>query len=148
MQNQWDGTNQTGEKNMKIEGGCYCGALRYIAKGEPQASVQCHCRECQYITGGNPNIIIIMPLEGFKFTKGYAKTFKRLDIEQAVTRLFCNHCGTGIGTKNPMRPASIILKVGTFDDPSVFTPAVAIFTCDKQSFHHIGEGVKAFDKRP
>jgi hypothetical protein len=91
---------------------------------------------------------MIMPLEGFNFTIGKAKTFKRPDLEKAVTRLFCNHCGTAIGTQNPMRPTSIILKVGTFDDPSIFTPAVAIFTCDKQKFHHIGEGVKAFDKRP
>ena len=133
---------------MKIEGGCYCGDIRYLAEGEPQASVQCHCRECQYITGGNPNVVMIMPLEGFKFSKGEPKAFKRDDLEKAVTRLFCNNCGTGIGTKNPTRPKSIILKVGTFDDPSIFIPAVAIFTIDKQKFHHIDDSVKSFDKRP
>ena len=83
---------------MKIEGGCYCGDIRYLAEGEPQASVQCHCRECQYITGGNPNVVMVMPLEGFKFSKGEPKAFKRDDLEKAVTRLFCNNCGTGIGT--------------------------------------------------
>ena len=40
---------------MNIEGGCYCGEIRYLSKGEAQASIQCHCRECQYITGGNPS---------------------------------------------------------------------------------------------
>jgi hypothetical protein len=133
---------------MKISGGCYCGSLRYEANGDVEASIQCHCRECQYITGGNPNVIMIMPLSGFEFVKGIPKTFKRKDIEKAVTRLFCENCGTGIGTKNPNRPNSIILKVGTFDDPSIFKPDIAIFTIDKQKFHYIEDGLKSFERRP
>ena len=133
---------------MKISGGCYCGSLRYESIGDVEASIQCHCRECQYITGGNPNVIMIMPLSGFEFVKGIPKTFKRKDIEKAVTRLFCENCGTGIGTKNPNRPSSIILKVGTFDDPSIFKPDIAIFTIDKQKFHYIENGLKSFERRP
>ena len=133
---------------MKISGGCYCGSLRYESIGDVEASIQCHCRECQYITGGNPNVIMIMPLNGFEFVKGIPKTFKRKDIENAVTRLFCENCGTGIGTKNPNRPNSIILKVGTFDNPSIFKPDIAIFTIDKQKFHYIEDGLKSFERRP
>ena len=133
---------------MKIQGGCYCGEVRYLSSGDPQASIQCHCRECQYITGGNPNVLMIMPLDQFQFTKGTPKEFKRNDIENPVTRLFCNNCGTAIGTRSPLREKSIILKVGTFDDPSVFKPKIAIFTCDMQDFHHIGSGLKSFNKRP
>ena len=133
---------------MNIEGGCYCGDIRYEAKGEVQASIQCHCRECQYITGGNPNVIMILPIDGFKFVRGKPQEFKRSDLEKAVTRLFCGECGTAIGTKSPTRPESIILKVGTFDDPSIFDPEIAIFTSDKQEFHHIGNNLKCFDKRP
>ena len=133
---------------MRISGGCYCGSLRYESVGDIEASIQCHCRECQYITGGNPNVIMIMPLNGFEFVKGVPKTFKRKDIENAVTRLFCENCGTGIGTKNPNRPNSIILKVGTFDNPSIFKPDIAIFTIDKQKFHYIEDGLKSFERRP
>ena len=61
---------------MNIKGGCYCGEIRYESKGEVHASLQCHCRECQYITGGNSNVIMIMPLEGFKFVSGKPKEFK------------------------------------------------------------------------
>ncbi len=42
----------------------------------------------------------------------------------------------------------MILKVGTLDDPSVFKPQVAIFTIDQQHFHHIPEGLPAFERRP
>ena len=84
----------------------------------------------------------------FQFTKGIPKEYKRSDLENPVTRLFCNNCGTAIGTKSPLREKSIILKVGTFDDPSVFKPEIAIFTCDMQKFHHIDSSLKSFDKRP
>ena len=36
---------------MKVTGGCYCGALRYEAEGDPIMKGECHCRECQYLTG-------------------------------------------------------------------------------------------------
>ena len=42
----------------------------------------------------------------------------------------------------------MIVKAGTFDDQSFFSPQVAIFTCDMQPYHHIAEGLPAFDKRP
>ena len=48
----------------------------------------------------------------------------------------------------PRRPGSIILKVGTFDDPSIFEPQVTIFTVDKQPFHTIPEGVPSFERVP
>jgi hypothetical protein len=132
---------------MKIEGGCYCGNVRYKAEGDPMMAGQCHCRECQYITGGQPNMLMAMPNDGFAFTKGTPSEFTRTDIENAVTRVFCSNCGTALGTKSPSFPA-FILKVGTMDDPSLYEPQVAIFTVDKQKFHHIPDGMPAFERMP
>ena len=88
---------------MKLEGGCYCGKVRYVAEGEPMLKAQCHCRECQYITGGAPNMFIVMPQAGFSYTKGAAKQFTRSDLEKPVTREFCPDCGTHLATR-PQRP--------------------------------------------
>ena len=64
---------------------------------------QCHCRECQYISGGAPNTFIAMPAAGFRYTKGQPKQFTRKDLERAVTREFCSECGTHLVTKVPGR---------------------------------------------
>ena len=134
---------------MKLEGGCYCGALRYEAEGEPLFKTQCHCRECQYITGGSPNVIIGLPAAGFHYTKGAPKQFTRTDIENAVTREFCANCGTHVGTRAPGAPGAFILKVGTMDDPRLYgAPTAAIYLKDKLAFHHVAEGIAAFDGRP
>ena len=132
---------------MKLEGRCYCGNVRYVAEGEPMLQAQCHCRECQYITGGAPNTFIVMPAAGHKYTRGTPKAFTRSDLERAVTREFCPDCGTHLATKPPGRPV-VVVKVGTLDDPKQFTPQMAIFTVDKQPFHHVPEGIPAFERRP
>jgi hypothetical protein len=133
---------------MKLEGGCYCRQLRYVAEGEPMMKAQCHCRECQYITGGAPNMFIAMPVAGFSYTKGTPRTFTRTDLERPVTREFCVNCGTHIVTRPPGYPA-VILKVGTLDDPVLFGgPKLAIYTVDKQPFHDIPAGLPTFERLP
>jgi hypothetical protein len=132
---------------MKLEGGCYCGALRYVADGNPMMKAQCHCRECQYITGGSPNVFLAMPIAGFSYTKGTPKTFARSDLERPVTREFCSTCGTHVVTRPQGFPA-VILKVGTLDDPSQFKPELAIYTIDKQAFHQIPPGIPTFERLP
>jgi len=133
---------------MEIEGGCYCGAIRYRSTGAPEISLQCHCRECQYATGGNANVIVVVPADKFRFTKGVPKEFTRRDLDKPVTRLFCANCGTAIGNRSPFRKNTMILKVGTMDDPSWFKSELAIFTIDKQPFHHVADDLPQFDRRP
>jgi hypothetical protein len=134
---------------MDIEGGCYCAALRYKATGEALFKGQCHCRECQYISGGHPNVVMGMPEPGFTYSKGKPKQFKRSDLKDAVTREFCADCGTHILTRTSGLPGAVLLKVGTFDDPGVFgAPQMVIYTIDKQTFHVVPDGIPAFERRP
>ncbi|MDT8397889.1 MAG: GFA family protein [Pseudomonadales bacterium] len=131
---------------MKLEGGCYCGAVRYRAEGEPLFKGQCCCRECQYISGGSPNVVIGMPEAGFSFTRGEASMYRRGDLEQPVTRYFCPDCGTHLITQPPGGRGLTIIKVGTLDDPGVFDkPDMVIWTSEKQAFHHIPEGVPSYE---
>lgn len=132
---------------MKAEGGCYCGALRYVIDGDPMLKAQCHCRECQYITGGAPNLFMVVPLATHRYTKGTPKQFTRTDIPTPVTREFCAECGTHVATRPP-RPV-VVVKIGTLDDPKAYgAPTLAIFTVDKQPFHLIPDGIPTFERRP
>jgi hypothetical protein len=133
---------------MALEGGCYCGEVRYEADGDALFKGQCHCRECQYISGGSVNVTMAMPAAGFRYTKGAPAQFARTDLDTPVVREFCASCGTHIAARPPGLPA-VMLKVGTLDDPAEFGgPQMAIYLCDKQPFHQIAEGVATFDKMP
>ena len=102
----------------------------------------------QYITGGAPNMFVLMPTDSFSYIAGAPKQFTRSDLERAVTRDFCAECGTHLVTRPTVVPA-VVLKVGTLDDPSLFgSPQMAIYTIDKQAFHQIPEGLPSFERLP
>ena len=134
---------------MKATGRCYCGTVRYEVEGEPVFRAQCHCRECQYISGGHPNLVLAMPEAGFRWTQGAPKAFRRKDLPHPVTREFCPECGTHLVSRASALPGNVMLKVGTLDEPSLFgAPQMIIFTIDKQAFHHVPPGVPAFERFP
>jgi hypothetical protein len=92
---------------------------------------------------------MLMPVAGFKYTRGTPKKFSRSDLEKPVTREFCENCGTHIVTHPNGVPGMLVLKVGTLDDPKEFGgPAMAIYAIDKQPFHIVPEGIPAFERVP
>ncbi|MCC2656938.1 MAG: hypothetical protein K0Q76_2046 [Panacagrimonas sp.] len=135
--------------STKVEGGCYCKAIRYEISVEPMLNLQCHCRECQYISGGNANVCMVIPGDGFKYTQGTPRQFARKDLENPVTREFCGECGTPLLSRSPAIPGAAIIKRGTFDDPKAFgAPQMAIFTIDRQPYQYVPDGMPAFERMP
>lgn len=135
-------------KEIDLEGGCYCGAIRYHLSGEPLWKAQCHCRPCQYITGGGPNFFLLLGTDGLRWTKGDPARFARTDLDVARTRRFCRTCGTHLTTELP-DGERLVVKVGTLDDPSAYGgPKAAIHTAEQQAFHLVAEGVPCFERLP
>ena len=112
-----------------------------VAEGEWDASLQQRLDTFDiHLTG---------PLAGQVSVRDrYVPVGEAADIENAVTRHFCSNCGTAIGTTAPGAPGSFVIKVGTMDDAAFYQPAMAIFTKDAMSFHHIPDGMPSFEELP
>ncbi|MEL6564464.1 MAG: GFA family protein [Pseudomonadota bacterium] len=132
---------------IAVAGGCYCGALRYRTALDGKVAGQCHCRACQHIAGGGPQYFHLVSPENFRWTRGAPAQFALSTLEAPVTRWFCATCGTHILTERQDQRA-LVLKVGTRDDPSGFTPQVAICFEDAQPFHTVAQGIPTFDGIP
>lgn len=125
-----------------LTGGCVCGDIRYQCTASPSLMANCHCRDCQRITGGPYAPIVVVLLEAFRVTIGSLKRFAttRLNGRQNL-RGFCARCGSHLTVgEDPARNAVGILA-STFDDPSWFKPAMDIFISDAPSWVLLDAGI-------
>jgi hypothetical protein len=122
----------------KFTGGCLCGAIRYEAEGELVTAGACHCRDCQYVSGGGPAHVLIIAAGDVKMTKGEPRIYFSLsEAGHTVGRSFCEDCGTPIFAQNAARPGVLSIKAGTLDDPSLYRPKGHIWVKSAQPWHHI-----------
>ena len=132
-----------------ITGGCACGAVRYEISADPIFQVACHCRACQYASGGAPTLAALVPKAAFRITKGEAKTYwSDGDSGAQVGRSFCAECGTPLFSQPAANGDIAVIKVGGLDDPSRFTVQANIYAKAAQPWHHMAEGVPRFETMP
>lgn len=134
---------------MMRAGGCLCGAVRYECGGDPQFSLQCHCRDCQRQSGAPHVAAVRMLASEFRLVRGSPKLHVApADSGNAVTRAFCDQCGTPLYVQVSTRPDLVGLRVCTFDDPSWFRPEANIFVKSAQPWDHLDPAVPAHDTYP
>ena len=85
---------------MSYSGGCFCGAVKVEATGEPEGMGYCHCGSCRSWSGG--------PVNGFTLWQpGKVKVTDRADAvatfnkTEGSTRTYCNKCGGHLMTDHP-----------------------------------------------
>ena len=91
---------------MKLTGRCYCGDIQYEFDGEVQGALQCHCRECQYISGGNPNVVMVLPESASRSRRASRRPLREATWSGRHAH-FCPRCGTALGrVRRPARGRS------------------------------------------
>ena len=65
-----------------------------------------------------------------------------------MTREFCAECGTHVVTRSAGVPVVVIKGRHTRRSRAQIMPQVAIYTVDKQPFHHIPDGMPSFERLP
>ena len=132
---------------MEIKGGCLCGAVRYTAEADPTSATVCHCRDCQKFTGSTFATLVRVPKEAMTI-EGALKTFSSIGGSgNPILRHFCAECGSSIAEESAMRPDTIVLNVGTFDDPTVSKPGREIFRDDAVPWVEVRGEIPRFAKR-
>ena len=132
-----------------LEGGCQCGAIRYEVVGTPVRLVVCHCTDCQRQSSSAFGMTMVVNEEDFRLIKGELKTFtSKSDAGRAKLGAFCTECGTRIYHKPEWRRGMVSVKPGTLDDTRWLKPEMHLWTCRKQPWVIIPEGVKAYEVQP
>jgi hypothetical protein len=130
-------------------GGCACGAVRYGFYEPVVAQIACHCRACQYQSGGGPAYVITVSRAEFRVTKGHPKEFTTLsEAGNHVARVFCGDCGTPLYAYSESQPDYCAVKVGSLDEPEKYKPRVHIWMSEAQPWHKRGMLTARFSRNP
>jgi hypothetical protein len=101
-----------------MTGGCQCGRVRYSAEIAGSDAYLCHCRMCRHATGAAATAFVNLPLAALRW-ESEPDWYRSSPIAE---RPFCAACGTPLGFRFVEGAINIDITLGSFDDPSRFTP--------------------------
>jgi hypothetical protein len=131
-----------------FQGGCRCGAIRYGATSKPLYAVTCHCRACQYDSGGAPAHGFVLAGAALVITAGTPRSYETQAASgNTIRRSFCPACGTPI-SGGSVGFDRVIVKAGSLDDPELFRAEASIWTAEAPSWHQIDPGIPHFPRDP
>jgi hypothetical protein len=112
---------------MKLEGGCFCGAVRFELNGPVRQVTHCHCRHCRRLSGAPFLTYAEFLASEFTLTTG---TPAQVNTRPEVIRQFCSQCGTQLTYSDSEFPHLIHVTIGSFDHPEPLVPQDHIW-CDR-----------------
>lgn len=129
-------------------GGCLCGAVRYAASAAPMLQGNCHCRDCQKVSGG-PYAPTLFFAEDTVVITGAVQYYESMGGSgQPIRRGFCPACGSQLFGRPSLRTGMLGIRAGTLDDPSVYQPQAEVFVGHAAPWDRMLEGTAKFDTYP
>jgi hypothetical protein len=119
------------------EGGCLCGAVRFVATGKPKGVYWCHCQSCRRHTGAPVSVFVAFEREAYKVIKGEITKF---DSTPGKTRRgFCARCGSTLTCEALPEIKETHFHVGAFDEAAALQPTRHYFSEERLPWLHTPE---------
>jgi hypothetical protein len=123
--------------------------LRYQVTMAPLMVYNCHCTNCQRISGGAFSTPATLIESGFAFVQGKPNAVE-WSADSGARRFgwFCGDCGCRIAHGQNPSNGILSLRTGTLDDRSWVTPVGDIWTSSAQAWVTIPAERMRFDRQP
>ena len=106
----------------RFPGGCLCGDVRIVARGQPKRVGICHCLDCRKHHGALFFAAAIFPEEAVTVEGGTG---------EYKGRHFCPRCGSSVFARFE---DEVEVHLGTFDAPDQFTPTYECWTVRREAW--------------
>lgn len=107
-------TERLEENVMKIDGGCHCGYITYVAEIDPDNVGICHCTDCQTLSGSAFRTSVRATKDAFSLRTGQPKIYvKTAESGAKRAQAFCPDCGTSIYSAAVTDPQTFNIRLGT-----------------------------------
>lgn len=127
-----------------LTGGCFCGAIRYEAGGEPWNASACHCSICRRTSAAAVVAWFTVKPGAFRFVTGTPTRFRSSDH---ATRSFCPSCGTPLTFQSTHYPDEIDVTTCSLDDPEQVPPKSHIWRGSGVSWAEPVDGLPVYREK-
>lgn len=123
-------------QELKLDGKCMCGAVRFSATAKRPSVVACHCEMCRRWSAGP-----FMSVECKDVTFENCGNVGRIRSSDWAERGFCTKCGSNL-FYHMLEASDYQIAVGLFDDQSGLRMSLQLFVDFKPEFYEFGNETK------
>lgn len=106
----------------QVEGGCLCGAVRFVAEGRPFRVGICHCIDCRKHHGALFHASAIFPASAVTILG---------EVGDYLGRCFCPCCGSSVFSRSG---DEVEINLGSLDAPDQFVPTYELWTIRRETW--------------
>ncbi len=132
-----------------FSGRCACGAIRYTVGSAPLAMVNCHCRDCQYASGGAHSSSLVVHCSAVT-VDGEPRWYEtRAASGMLARRGFCPTCGSPLfADSETSRGIILAIKAASLDAPEGFEPMIDMWMRSAVPWACTNPAIPKFDTNP
>jgi hypothetical protein len=123
------------------KGRCLCGAVRFIARGEPRWAAHCHCDSCRRATSAP-----IATYAGYltDAVEWEGEKLAPYESSPGVERQFCARCGSPMSFSGAKWPDEIHLFAASFEEPDSLKPTCHVHVGEKLGWIQLADGLPRY----
>jgi hypothetical protein len=126
-----------------LQGGCFCGRVRYEVTGIPFDETNCHCSICRRTTGAPFVAWFSVRASEFRLASGTPSRFRS---SVNAIRSFCGHCGTQLTFQSDDCSDAIDITTCSLDHPEAVSPRDHTHMSKKLRWIHLSDGLAQYSQ--
>lgn len=123
-----------------------CGAVEFKVVDKFTEFYQCHCHQCQKLTGSAFASNLFTDVANIEWLKGVEEISHFVDLTRDFSKAFCQHCGSALPVVNKTKTA-LIIPAGSLDNLTNKNITANIFVAEKACWQS-DNPVKSFQGFP
>ncbi len=113
-----------------LTGECLCGTVKFSVTDRFEAFYQCHCKQCQQLTGSAFASNIFTDPDNIEWLSGQASITNYEHPSREFSKSFCKVCGSAVPFINKTK-TSLIVPAGSLNKLPNIQPQANIFTSEE-----------------
>lgn len=130
-----------------LTGECLCGTVQFSVADRFKAFYQCHCKQCQQLTGSAFASNIFTDPDNIKWLSGQDNVMNYEHPTREFSKSFCQTCGSAVPFINKTK-TSLIVPAGSLNELPDIQPQANIFTSEEACWLKSGLEAENFSGFP